>query len=160
VLSIKRILVATDFTDASDRALDYALELARKLDASIVLMHSYEIPVVGFPDGVLIATPNVAGQLRTAAQEGLRATVARHAAAGVRVDTVLREGAATREVNALAEELDADLIVLGTHGRKGIAHAILGSVAEQIVRTARRPVLTIHDAPAQKADAARGLSTS
>jgi nucleotide-binding universal stress UspA family protein len=151
VLTIKRIVVATDFSEASERAVTYALELATTLGASVILVHAYDIPVVGFPDGVLIASPNVATQIETSAKQGLDGVMQRHAQSGVHIDAVLRQGAAAEEVNKLADEVDADLIVLGTHGRRGIAHAILGSVAEHIVRTATRPVLTLHEAPHRKA---------
>jgi nucleotide-binding universal stress UspA family protein len=151
MLSIKRILVATDFTEASDRAIDYAVELARGFGASVLVVHAYEMPIMGFPDGVLIATANVASQIENAAAQGLRAVADRLAAAGVHVDTMLRQGAAAQAVNEVAEEVGADMIVLGTHGRRGIAHAILGSVAEQILRAATRPVLTIHEQPQRKA---------
>ena len=151
MLTIQRILVATDFSEASELAVDYALELARTFRATLVLAHVYDVPIVGFPDGVLIASPNVATQIATAAREGLAAAVARHAASGVTLDSVLRQGAVAETVNGIAEEVDADLIVIGTHGRRGIAHAILGSVAEKILRAATRPVLTLHEGQHRKA---------
>jgi nucleotide-binding universal stress UspA family protein len=151
VLRIKRIVVATDFTEASDGAIDYALELAQTFDASVILVHAYDVPIVGFPDGVLIASPNVATQVETAAEEGLRAAVERRSASGVRIDPMLRQGDIADEVNRAAEETQADMIVVGTHGRRGIAHAILGSVAEKIIRTAKRPVLTLHEDQEKKA---------
>jgi len=107
-------------------------------------MHSYEIPIVGFPDGALVATADVATRIADASRKGLETVVARRQGTGVKVDGVLREGVAWEEINQVAEAIDADLIVIGTHGRKGLARALLGSVAENVVRTATRPVLTIH----------------
>ena len=103
-------------------------------------MHAYEIPVVGFPDGAMIATADVAARISQAAQEALDKAVAALGGRGVPVDGILRDGAA-------ADEIDADLIVIGSHGRRGIAKALLGSVAESVVRHAHRPVVTIR-APA------------
>jgi nucleotide-binding universal stress UspA family protein len=106
-------------------------------------MHSYEIPIVGFPDGALVATPDVAMRIADASRQALEGAVARRHGLPVVVEGVLREGVAWEEINRLADEIDADLIVIGTHGRKGLARALLGSVAEKVVRTAHRPVTLI-----------------
>lgn len=144
MLTIRNILVATDFTETSNRALDYAIEVARRFDAAVTLMHAYEIPVFGFPDGAMIATVDVASRIATAAQQALLDAAEARKARGVRIDTLLREGIAWEEVNHVADDIGADLIVIGTHGRRGLARALLGSVAENIIRTATRPVLTLH----------------
>jgi nucleotide-binding universal stress UspA family protein len=141
--SFRRILVATDFTETSGRALDWAIELAARLGASLTVMHAYEIPVLGFPDGALIATADVAARVSGAAQAALASTAEEHRGRGVPIDAILREGAAWEEIEAVADSIDADIIVIGTHGRRGLTRALLGSVAEKVVRTARRPVLTI-----------------
>lgn len=107
-------------------------------------MHSYEIPIIGFPDGALVATAEVASRIADASRSALEGTVEKHRGRGVPIESVLREGVAWEEIEAVADEIDADLIVIGTHGRRGLARALLGSVAENVVRTAHRPVLTIH----------------
>jgi nucleotide-binding universal stress UspA family protein len=145
--SFRRILVATDFTETSQRALDAALELAARLGASLTVMHAYEIPVVGVPDGALIATPELAARISDAARIALDSTIKRLEGRGVRVEGVLREGVAWEEIEHVANDIDADVIVIGTHGRRGIARALLGSVAENVIRTTYRPVLTIHGPP-------------
>jgi nucleotide-binding universal stress UspA family protein len=142
----KRILVATDFSDASEVALDYAIGLAKALGAKITVFHSYELPIYGFPDGALIATAEMATAIMTGAQAGLDAMCKRREGSGVELTQVVRQGMASEDVHRVAEEVGADLIVIGTHGRKGLAHALLGSVAEKIIRTATRPVLTLHQA--------------
>ncbi len=144
MLSIKTILVPVDFTETSDKALDFAIDLAFKLDANVTAMHAYEIPVIGFPDGALVATVDVATRIADAARKGLEAAVSVRSARGVQVTAVLRDGVAWEEIRAVAEEIHADLIVIGTHGRRGIARALLGSVAENVIRTVKTPVLTIH----------------
>jgi len=142
-IPFRRILVPIDFTDLSARALDWAIELAASVGAEITVMHSYAIPVVGFPDGALIPTADAATSLGDAARAGLEAAVAGRRNRGVKLTTVLREGEAWEEIVSVADEVDADLIVVGTHGRHGLARALLGSVAEHVVRTSHRPVLTL-----------------
>jgi nucleotide-binding universal stress UspA family protein len=142
---LRRILVPTDFTETSDHALDWALGIAAKVGAAVTLLHSYELPIIGFPDGTILPTPDIASHIADASRSALDATVKRLAGRGVAIASVLREGVAYEEINAVAESIDADLIVIGTHGRKGLARALLGSVAENVIRTASRPVVTIRD---------------
>lgn len=140
----KTIMVPTDFGDASEAAIEYALDLAKALGGEVVLMHSFEIPAVGFPDGALVATAEMTNRVLEGAQIGLERQVSSYEGRGVPLRTVIKQGDAWRTVIATAEELGADLIVMGTHGRKGLPRALLGSVAEKVVRTAHVPVLTIH----------------
>jgi nucleotide-binding universal stress UspA family protein len=144
MLSIKQVLVPIDFTETSDKALDFGIELAQKFGASVTVMHAYEIPVIGFPDGALVATVDIATRIQDAGQKGLAAAVAAREGRGVKLTSVLRDGPAWEEIKAVAEELGVDIIVIGTHGRRGIARALLGSVAENVIRTVKIPVLTIH----------------
>jgi nucleotide-binding universal stress UspA family protein len=145
MLSLKRILVPVDFTETSDKAFDFALELAEKFGAGIIAMHAFEIPVIGFPDGALVATADIAARIQDAAKKGLDAAVTtRQGRGGVKIESVLREGAAQDEIKTIAETMNVDLIVIGTHGRKGIARALLGSTAENVIRTVKIPVLAIH----------------
>jgi nucleotide-binding universal stress UspA family protein len=144
MLALRSILVPTDFSETSDKALDFAIELAQKFDASVVVMHAYEIPVIGFPDGSLVATADVASRIQEAGKKGLEQSLSTRSGRGVKVTSVLREGRADEEIRSLAEELKVDMIVIGTHGRKGIARALLGSTAENVVRTVTIPILTIH----------------
>jgi nucleotide-binding universal stress UspA family protein len=145
-LDLKRILVPTDFTETSDRALEWAIALAARVGASVTVMHAYEIPIVGFPDGAIVATPEMAARIADASRVTLESAVDRQRQQGVKLDSVLREGVAWEEINAVAASIGADLIVIGTHGRRGFARALLGSVAENVVRTADRPVVTLRGA--------------
>ena len=144
MLALRNILVPVDFTETSDRALDYALALAEKFDATVTALHTYEIPVYGFPDGAMIATGDVAARISTAAQTALDTLVASRKNKGAPLVGKLTNGVAYDEINRVALEIGADLIVIGTHGRRGIARALLGSVAENVIRTATVPVLTLH----------------
>jgi nucleotide-binding universal stress UspA family protein len=141
--TIERILVAHDFGDASDAALKYAIGLAEKLGARVTIVHAYEIPVYGFAEGVAL-TADVAGQIRAVSSDALDRIVQGAARPGLELHGTLRQGPAWSEITAAATELHADLVVIGTHGRRGLAHALLGSVAEKVVRTAPCPVLTVH----------------
>ncbi len=141
--AVRTILVAVDFSETSDHALDLALDLAKTLGATVHVAHIYQIPVYGFPDGAFLAGPEVAARLAQASQRGLDEVVARHADRGVTIIGHLREGPAHEGILEAAEEAKADLLVLGTHGRGVIAHALLGSVSEKVVRTSKTPVLTV-----------------
>lgn len=158
-MDVKTVLVPVDFSEPSEAALAYAVSLARQLGARLVVMHAYELPVYGFPDGALIATAEVATRVMSGAEAGLDALVEPYRD-GLHIDTVLRQGVVWEEVRSVAEEISADMIIVGTHGRHGIAHALLGSVAEKIIRTSTRPVLTIHAAGSGKNHkASKGQST-
>ncbi len=141
--NIQHILVAHDFGETAQTALLYALDLAEMLKARVTVVHAYEIPVYGFPEGLAFA-PDVTGRIETVSRQALEGIVQRASRPAVRVDGLLRQGPAWSEVSAAAHEAKADLIVIGTHGRRGFAHALLGSVAEKVVRTAPCPVLTVH----------------
>ncbi len=140
----KTILVPSDFGTGSDHALAYAVALAKALSAEIIVMHAYEIPMIGFPDGAVIATPDLASRVSDSAQLGLKKTIELHANAGVPIRTVLKQGPTWRTIVETATDLGVGMIVMGTHGRHGLPRALLGSVAEKVVRTATCPVLTVH----------------
>jgi len=146
----KMLLVPVDFSDASVAALAYAVDLVEGTDAKVVVLHAFEIPIIGLPDGIVAATAELTGRIVNAAQGALDDLVAKYRG---RIDlrTELKQGDAREVILAQAEDLGADLIVMGTHGRRGIAHALIGSVTETIVRTAPIPVLTTSIATGPKA---------
>ncbi len=144
MITLRHIVVPVDFEETSEKALAYARELARTFNATITVVHSYQIPLYGFPDGAYITAADVAAQVSTAAQGRLDAVLASQKNSNVPMTGVLRNGVAWEEINAVAAETHADLIVIGTHGRRGLARALLGSVAENVIRTATVPVLVIH----------------
>jgi nucleotide-binding universal stress UspA family protein len=141
-LQIERILCPTDFSDFSAKAFAYAAALASRFEARLRVLHV--LP------GVVIATGGpyfpATREMHDRAEDALQSFVAPACQAGVQVATELREGDAWREIQARAAELPADLIVMGTHGRSGFEHLLLGSVAEKVLRRASCPVLTVcHD---------------
>jgi nucleotide-binding universal stress UspA family protein len=147
---IRHILVAHDFERDSDVALDYAIALARALGARVTILHTYEIPSMGAPEVLVLATDWVT-QIGSVAQEALAKVVDRVRDPRVSITAELRQGVVWREVDALAKERHVDLIVVGSHGRRGLPRALLGSVAEKIVRTAPCPVLVVRGPGAEGA---------
>jgi nucleotide-binding universal stress UspA family protein len=140
----KRILVPTDFSEPSEAALGYAVSLAQKLGASIHVVHSFELPLVGFPDGVLTVPAEMASRIIDAAQTALTRIQEKYNAKGVTLETSLEQADPREGILTATKKLGADLIVMGTHGRRGLSRALIGSVTEAVVRTAPVPVLTVH----------------
>lgn len=141
----KRILVAIDFSETSEAALDYAVAFAIQLGGSVAVLHVYELPIYGFPDGALAASAEIAARIMTGAQAGVASMCEKRSGRGVAITRIVRQGVPWEDVPRVADEIGADLIVIGTHARKGLSRALLGSVAEKIIRTATRPVLTVHE---------------
>lgn len=137
------ILVATDFSDIGRRAADWAADLARVLGARLIVAHAFDIPVVGVPDGAFIVDAKTAAQLSDQAQRGLDAEVERLRGHTAGIEGMLRQGDPREAILAAAEAAGATLIVVGSHGRRGLSRALLGSVAETVVRTSRVPVAVV-----------------
>jgi nucleotide-binding universal stress UspA family protein len=154
---IRKILVPVDFSPCSEAAASYAVELGQKLDAQVTLFNAYFVPVsVPFPDGsAYIPTPEAMAELASAAEHELRALRDRlEQKTGLQLPISSAEGPAKEIIPRVAREGGYDLIVLGTHGRTGLAHLVLGSVAEAVVRTATCPVLTVRESKAAAKNAA------
>jgi nucleotide-binding universal stress UspA family protein len=143
-MALDVILVATDFGDPARAALDWALDLARALGSSIVLAHVFDLPIVGLPDAAILVGPQTAARLSDEAQAALDAEVARVKDRGVQLKGILRQGDPRELVPNVATEVGAQLIVVGSHGRRGVLRGLLGSVAEDIMRRAHVPVTVLH----------------
>jgi nucleotide-binding universal stress UspA family protein len=144
MLTIKKILAPIDFTETSSLALDYAVDLAVALGAAVSVLHVYQPLVYSFPDAVLVAPPDMAAKISDKAQQMLDEAVNSRRKRCPATSGILLNGAAWDEIGRVAVEQNADLIVMGTHGRRGLPRAILGSVAERVIRTSTVPVLTVH----------------
>ena len=145
---ISRILVPTDFSAASDSALTYARSLARQFGASINLVHVFEDPFTSgafVGDGTVMMPADLRESLENSAREQLASRHAAHIGTLPLSSTDLLMGSPARRIVEHAEETNVDLIVMGTHGRSGLGHLLLGSVAEKVVRTAKCPVLTARE---------------
>ncbi len=140
------VLCAVDFSEPSRLAMRTAAELARTGGASLTLQHVYESPVHVAPPAMI---PAIVQKAVTHGQNTLGDWQAEAKRLGVDdVRVVWTEGTPWHEIAKRAREYGHDLIVLGTHGRTGLQHALIGSVAERVVRHASCPVLTIRPAPA------------
>ena len=141
--AIKKILVPVDFSDAAGRTVDAAVALARRYEATLVLLHVYALPTYNFPDGAILSSAPMAAELSIASQRGLDHVAQRVAGSGVPFEAMLREGSIDEEILRAADETGADLLVISTHGRRGLTRALMGSVAESVLRSARVPVLVV-----------------
>jgi nucleotide-binding universal stress UspA family protein len=140
-VSLTKILVTTDFSEASDRALDYAIALARRYDARIYLAH------VITPDPFQFAEPQLAQatyeKVRQAAEEGVTDILISGKLRGVPHEVLMDEGNVWQALEKMIVEHEIDLVVAGTHGRGKVQKILIGSVAEQIFRQANTAVLTV-----------------
>lgn len=146
--TIHRILVPTDFGECSTPALRFAVDLAEKFGAELVLLHVVQDLALAMPDAVMptpIPGPDL-GQLIDAGKGGLANLIERENLARFSPRTEVRVGSPVAEIVAAAGDLKADLLCVGTHGRTGLAHLLLGSQAERIIREAPCPVLTVKPA--------------
>jgi len=150
---MKKILVATDFSPHSQAALDLALSL-RDEGGALTLLHVCQVPTYAyFGGGVYVPSPELEQTILDDAKRGLAALCERTTQRGVRIDGHAIIGDPAAEIVRWAKEHGCDLIVVGTHGRRGFQRFMLGSVAERVVRTAETPLLTARLAP--QAEAAR-----
>ena len=145
MIAIRRILAPTDFSDDSTRAVWYAAELAEKFAAELVLLHVVQDTTLVLPDAVMptpVAAPDL-DEMTAADRSGLARVVADLNLGRLNPKTEVRVGTPAAEIDAAAKDLKADLICVSTHGRTGLAHLLLGSVAEKILRHAPCPVLVV-----------------
>jgi len=141
------LLVAYDFSPDSEAALDRAIDLAKALDAALHLVHVFHPPVELLSPYEIPLPPSLVDEVQGAARRRLEEVTAKAAAAGTPARAHVRDGSPAEQIESLAREIGADLIVMGTRGLTGLPHVLLGSVAERTVRIASRPVLTVKAAP-------------
>jgi nucleotide-binding universal stress UspA family protein len=145
MIDLHRILVPTDFSKFSQNALTYALAFADKFGAELYLLHVVQDLAMFLPDAVTAGPPLVppVDQLTQAVRGSLDRVIQENALKHVPIHPEVREGTPFYEIVRFAKDSDIDLIVMGTHGRSGLAHVLLGSVTEKVVRKAPCPVLTV-----------------
>ena len=145
MIAIRRVLAPTDFSDSSAPAVRYAAELAAKFGAELTLLHVVQDLNLVVPDVMMpLPTPAPAlEEMMAGAKAGIATFVEKLGLQPLHPKAEVRIGAPAAEIVAAAAELKADLLCIGTHGRTGLAHFLLGSVAERIVRHAPCPVLTV-----------------
>jgi nucleotide-binding universal stress UspA family protein len=145
MIKLERILVPTDFSDFSTNALRYGCELANRFDSALHIMHSVEEYQAFTPESGMLLAPDYLSQLKEAAERELKKLPESGWFSGgeSRIVRSVRKGTPFLEIVRYARENESDLIVIGTHGRSGLSHALMGSVAEKVVRKAPCPVLTV-----------------
>jgi nucleotide-binding universal stress UspA family protein len=143
---IKRILVPIDFSKTSLKALDYAVDFAKPLGAEVHALFVVEPIYYAVPDlagAAAGATVGLIEEQRQSGRQQLERLKARYARRHVKLRTLLQTGTPYQVIVDTAKSIKADMIVMSTHGRTGMTHLLVGSVAERVVRAASCPVLTI-----------------
>ena len=141
VMATQHFLVPLDFSEQANQALDYAINLAGKLDARLTLLHVIQsVPLGGADMGVTLPYAYLQ-DLEAEIMQSMESYRARVTAAGLEGATVVVHGVPFHEILETAKTQLVDLIIMGTHGRTGLQHVLLGSVAEKVVRLAPCPVL-------------------
>lgn len=153
-MNAKAILFPTDFSESSDAALSYASSLAAESGATLHLVHVSDISDVYYAGyGAYAYTPDLVQEL--VREHELKLEKIKPTVQGVHYEHHTLRGAPAKEIVAFAEEKDVDLIVIGSHGRTGVSRLLMGSVAEDVVRHAKCPVLTVKQPTEKEAEAAQ-----
>ena len=144
-MKIQKILVPVDFSAHSAKAVQTAIEFAKAFSAEVHLLHAYSLPVgvVGPYDYQIPA--NILGEMRDSAARRIDEEVKKVSDQGVTATGMITEGVPAQAIVDAAEQISADLIVMGTRGLTGLKHVVLGSVAERTIRHASCAVLTVQD---------------
>ncbi len=138
---VKKILVPTDFSECSMAATDHAISLAQTFQAQVILLHVMEPPVYGLDFS--LTHPGTLPLVRQKLMEMMERSVDVMSDHGVEAEGYFIIGVPSVEIIRAAEKHGADLIVMGTHGRTGLSHILLGSTAERVIQRAHCPVLTV-----------------
>ena len=151
-MAVKRILVPIDFSADSLHALAYARDFAKPFGAELVILYVVEPIYYATPADMYAVSPNMAVLLdeqRRAGSQQLARLSADLTKKGQRHRTIMKTGSAAQIIVDTAKSSRADMLIMGTHGRTGLAHLFMGSVAEKVVRTAGCPVLTVRHGAAK-----------
>ena len=143
MIRLRRLLLPVDFSDASLKATEYAVDLAKRFGATVQVLHVIEDPVVYLPMFESYPMPS-REQFETYAQDRLENWILPEDAEGCQLELHCVHGRPPTRIVEYASDCQVDLIVMGTHGRGAAAQMFLGSVAERVVRHAPCPVLTVH----------------
>lgn len=143
-MNIQHILVPMDFSPDAEHALNYAVELAQRVQARLTLMHVVYIPVT-----TEVNLSAYFADMEAGVKQGMETYEKRVEEAGLAVDTLIVRGTPFHEIVQTAKSQPIDLIVMGTHGRTGVTHLLIGSVAERVVRMAPCPVLVTRHSEAK-----------
>jgi nucleotide-binding universal stress UspA family protein len=145
-MKLRRILVPIDFSAHSMQALDYAAGLSEPFGAQLAVLFVVEPIYYAVPDfaGATAAMGGLLEEQKRSGREQLRRLERRYEKRGIALRALLQTGSPAQAIVDAAAQLKVDMIVMSTHGRTGVSHLLMGSVAERVVRTAACPVLTVH----------------
>lgn len=144
MVSIKKILCPVDYSECSSEAMKYAAHIAAVEDAKVYLMHVVDVRSFGHESPLDLEIPEPTPEnIERMRKELIEDLVHEKGGKGVEVEAIVVMGKPVTEIVNVAKEQEMDMIVMGTHGRTGIPHIIVGSVAENLVRKAPCPVLTV-----------------
>lgn len=146
MLTIKKILCSTDFSEPSYKGLEYAKELAALFKAELAV--AYVLPLLPHQPtdpNISFSIPEYERILHKDSEEKLQSIIQQHFPDGPKVQAIIGHGNAAKEIVRIAEEEKSDLIVIATHGLSGWHHFIVGSVAEKVIRTAPCPVFAVRE---------------
>ena len=142
-IEVRKILAPIDFSDNSQAILDWAAHLALEHESQLLLLHAYHLPVEFQQLEGAYLPADFWASVRTEAETALDRSAQTLRDQGVQVGTIVCEGYAATVIVEEAERRGVDLIVIGTQGRSGLKHLLLGSIAERVVQKAHCPVLTV-----------------
>ena len=142
-IDIRKVLCPIDFSQHADLVVEWAAHLAEEHDSEVILLHAYHLPVEFQQLEGAYLPPDFWNSVKEEAEKTLVTYVDALRERGIPVEAVVREGYPATVIVDEAREMDADLIVIGTHGLSGIKHLLLGSIAERVVQRAPCPVLTV-----------------
>ncbi len=154
---VQHMLVPIDFSATADRALEYAIALGQQLQTRLTLLHVLDMTPMTMDEMTVGVVATYLEEQEIEAQHLLQASLERVQRAGLQGDSLLVQGTPTQTIVDTAGEQGVDLILMGTHGRTGLAHVFLGSVAEHVVRQAPCPVLVVRRVPDTSAPAEEAL---
>jgi nucleotide-binding universal stress UspA family protein len=143
IMVAQRFLVPLDFSPYADQALDYAIALAQQLHAHMTLLHVIQPLATGGTDLGVVLPYTYIQELEEGILSALDTALDKVTAAGLKGERLMVHGVPFHEIVDAAQRRQADLIIMGTHGRTGLTHIFLGSVAEKVVRLAPCPVLVV-----------------
>lgn len=140
---MKHILVPTDFSEAANNALEYALQLAAETSASVTFLNVYHVPLPAGEVPLLLISPHEILEKNHDHMKGLVATAKSTYGGNISISGITREGFAAEEIVQVTEEIGADMVVMGTRGSTSTIASILGSIATEVMKKSKVPVLVI-----------------
>lgn len=146
--TFKHILIPTDFSPSSAAAIELAINMATQFDAELTLLHVWELPVYPYME-LMMSSAEITNAVEKAATECLETKLKEVRSRLPRAKSLLKMGIPWQQIVDISKESKADLLIMGTHGRRGFEHAIMGSVAEKLVRLSPIPVLTVRGSAAR-----------